>query len=102
MWLGAARFLPGKGALLEGNQVELEHGVQMDHAVEVSMADRGLPGLLVDVIGALERLDEGMHLIWANVGDYVHILRLTGQAVQRAGDRASYVVRDAEAIERLD
>ena len=51
---------------------------------------------------AEERLDEGMHLIWANVGDYVHILRLTRQAMQRAGDRASYVVRDAEAIERLD
>jgi hypothetical protein len=33
------------------------------------MADRGLPGLLVDVIVALERLDERMHLIGPNVGD---------------------------------
>jgi len=43
-----------------------------------------------------------MHLIGPNVGDHIYILRLTRHAVQRAGDRASYIVRDAEAIERLD
>src|SRR5437016_14416200 len=66
------------------------------------MADRGLPCLLVDVIVALECLDECTYLIRSNVGDNVHILRLTRQAVQRAGDRAADVVRDAESIERLD
>src|SRR5258708_1190342 len=99
MGLCTACFFPGKGAPLERDQVQLEHSVQVDNVVEVSMADRGLPGLLVDVVVALERLDECMHLIRSNVGDHVHILRLTRQTVQRAGDRAADVVRDAQSIE---
>ena len=38
------------------------------------MSDRGLPGLLVDVIVTLKGLYERVHLSGLNVGDHVHIL----------------------------
>ncbi|MEO8956963.1 MAG: hypothetical protein ABI465_20620 [Ktedonobacteraceae bacterium] len=46
----------------------------MDHVVERTLLDRGLPGLLVEILVTLQRLDERAHLIGAYVGDHINVL----------------------------
>ncbi len=74
MGLGTMRFFPRKRAPFERNQIYLQHGVHVDQVVERTMLDRGLPGLLVEILVTLQRLDERAHLIRSYVGDHINVL----------------------------
>src|SRR6266568_3402006 len=71
--LSTTRFFSREGAPFEGDQVHLQHSVEVDRIVGQATSNPVLPGLLIDVVVALAGLHERAYLIGPNISNHIHI-----------------------------